>query len=155
MKLSIIPALLTTTLLSGCILSVPGGFSPVQGPLSKQSPIPTYAATMSGVFYGSISVVLDNGEVFKGPWALVPETPGTSATLVTPVDMADDWDDVYGTNYFTAHVLGSKVYARATLAGSRGSVLHVEFNNENNKPGNTKGVAADNKGNVFKVSVYN
>jgi hypothetical protein len=156
MRLSFLPALLTTTLLSGCILSVPGGFSPVQGPLSKQSPIPTYAATMSGVFHGSISVVLDNGEVFKGPWALVPEMPpSTSATAVTPVDMADDWDDVYGTNYFTAHVLGSKVYARATLTGSKGSVLHVEFNNENNTPGNTRGVASDNKGNVFKVSVYN
>jgi hypothetical protein len=154
MKLSIVPALLAMTLLGGCILSVPGGFSPVQGPLSKQSPIPTYAATMSGVFNGSISVVL-NGEVFKGPWALVPETPVASATAVTPVDMADDWDDVYGTNYFTAHVLGSKVYARATLTGSKGSVLHVEFNNENNMPGNTKGVATDNKGNVFKVSVYN
>jgi hypothetical protein len=33
---------------------------------------------MSGVFYGSISVVLDNGEVFKGPWALVPETPSAN-----------------------------------------------------------------------------
>jgi hypothetical protein len=66
MKLSIIAAVLTTTLLSGCILSVPGGFSPVQGPLSKRSPIPTYAATMSGILWGSISVVLDNGEVCKG-----------------------------------------------------------------------------------------
>jgi hypothetical protein len=31
----------------------------------------------------------------------------------------------------------------------------VELSNENNKPGNTKGVARDNHGNVFKVSVYN
>jgi hypothetical protein len=154
MKASIIAIVMAATLLSGCILSVPGGFSPVQGPLSKQSPIPTYAATISGLFSGSISVVLDNGEVFKGPWALVSETPpGTAA--VTPVDMAEDWDDVYGAGYFTAHVLGSKVYARATLTGSKGTVLQVEFNNENNTPGNTKGVAADNKSNVFKVSVYN
>jgi hypothetical protein len=34
-------------------------------------------------------------------------------------------------------------------------VLHVEFSNESNTPGSTKGVAADNRGNVFKVSVYN
>jgi hypothetical protein len=156
MKLAIIAIFLTVTMLSGCVLSVPGGFSPVQGPLSKQSPIPTYAATMSGILSGSISVILDNGEVCKGPWALVSDTaPGTIAAAVAPIDMADDWDSVYGTGYFTAHVLGSKLYARATLTGSSGTVLHTEFSNENNTRGNTKGVAADNKGNIFKVSVYN
>jgi hypothetical protein len=156
MKLSILAVALTTILLGGCILSVPGGFSPVQGPLSKQSPIPTYAATMSGLFSGSISVVLDNGEVCKGPWAFVSQTPsGTSATAVTPIDMAVDWDSVYGTGYFAAHVLGNKLYARATLTGNMGTVLHTEFSNENNTRGNTKGVAVDNKGNIFKVSVYN
>jgi hypothetical protein len=35
------------------------------------------------------------------------------------------------------------------------AVLHAEFSNENNTRGNTKGVAQDNKGNLFKVSVYN
>jgi hypothetical protein len=160
MKLSILPVLLTSTILAGCILSVPGGFSPVQGPLSKQSPIPTYAATMSGLFAGSVSVTLDNGEVCKGPWAFVSATPpATSATARTvaaaPIDMAADWDSVYGTGYFAAHVLGNKLYARATLTGTKGTVLHVEFSNENNTRGNTKGVAADEKGNVFKVSVYN
>jgi hypothetical protein len=65
------------------------------------------------------------------------------------------WDGVYGAGYFTAHVLGSKDYARATLTGSKGTVLNVELSNENDTRGNTKGVAADNNGNVFKVSVYN
>ena len=155
MKASIIAVLVTATMLGGCILSVPGGFSPVQGPLSKQSPIPTYAATMSGLFSGSISVVLDNGEVCKGPWAFATTTPSTSAPAVAPIDMAADWDSVYGTGYFAAHVLGNKLYARATLMGNMGTVLHTEFSNETNTRGNTKGVAEDNKGNVFKVSVYN
>jgi hypothetical protein len=151
MKVSII-AVLTAAMLGGCI--VPGGFSPVRGPLSKQSPIPTYAATMSGLFSGTISVALDSGEVCKGPWALVSNTvPGTSTT--TPIDMVADWDSVYGTGYFAAHVLGNKLYARATVTGNMGTVLHAEFSNENNAPGNTKGVAEDNNGNVFKVSVYN
>jgi hypothetical protein len=157
MKISIIAVVVMATMLGGCIsLSVPGGFSPVQGPLSKQSPIPTYAATMSGVLSGSISVVLDNGEICKGPWAFVSKTPpGTSAIVLTPIDMAADWDSVYGTGYFAAHVLGTKLYARATLTGTMGTVLRAEFSNENNTRGNTKGVAEDNKGNVFKVSVYN
>jgi hypothetical protein len=156
MNISIIPLFSAMTFLSGCILSVPGGFSPVEGPLSKHSPIPTYAATLSGILSGSISVVLENGEVCKGPWAFVPNTaPGTSATVVTPIDMAADWDSVYGTGYFAAHVLGNKLYARATLTGNMGTVLNAEFSNENNTRGNTKGVAEDNKRNVFKVSVYN
>jgi hypothetical protein len=157
MKLSMIPVVLTTILLGGCIIvPVPGGFSPVQGPLSKQSPIPTYAAKISGVLSGIISVVLDNGEVCTGSWAFVStKPPNTSATVVAPIDMAADWDSVYGTGYFAAHVLGNKLYARATLTGTMGTVLHAEFSNESNARGNTKGVAQDNKGNLFKVSVYN
>jgi hypothetical protein len=153
MKISSIAVALTATILGGCILSVPGGFSPVQGPLSKQSPIPTYSATITGLFSGTVSVVLDNGEVCTGPWELASKTP--PATAVTPIDMAADWDSVYGPGYFAAHVLGNKLYARATLTGNKGTVLHVEFSNESNTRANTKGVAQDNKGNLFKVSVYN
>jgi hypothetical protein len=153
MKLSIIAVALTATILSGCIFAVPGAFSPVQGPLSKQSPIPTYSATISGLFSGTVSVVLDNGEMCTGPWELASKTP--PATASTPIDMAADWDSVYGPGYFAAHVLGNKLYARATLTGSKGTVLHVEFSNESNTRGSTKGVAEDNRGNVFKVSVYN
>ena len=155
MKASILPLVVISTLLSGC-LSVPGAFSPVQGPLSKRSPVPTYAATLSGILSGSISVVLDNSEICKGHWAFVSQTtPATSAVAVTPIDLAADWDSVYGTGYYTAHVLGNKLYARATLTGDKGTVLHTELSNEDNKRGNTKGVAQDDKGNVFKVSVYN
>jgi hypothetical protein len=40
-------------------------------------------------------------------------------------------------------------------AGNMGTIMYVEFSNETNTPGNTKGVAQDSHGNVFKVSVYN
>jgi hypothetical protein len=33
--------------------------------------------------------------------------------------------------------------------------MHVELANENSERGHTRGVAQDNQGNVFKVSVYN
>jgi hypothetical protein len=153
MKFSTIAVALTAAILGGCILTVRSGFSPVQGPLSQQTPIPTYSATISGLFSGTVSVVLDNGEVCTGQWELASKTP--PATAVTPIDMAADWDSVYGPGYFAAHALGNKLYARATLTGSKGTVLYVEFSNESNTRGSTKGVAEDNKGNVFKVSVYN
>jgi hypothetical protein len=71
--------------------------------------------------------------------------PGTRASVVTLIDMAADWASVYGAGYFAAHVLGNRLYARATLTGNMVTVLHVEFSNESNTRGNTKGVAADNK----------
>jgi len=160
MKYLIFPLFATTALLAGCIsLSVPGGFSPVRGPLSQQSPLPTYTAKMSGLLSGTISVSLANGEVCQGPWAFVskanPNNAKSSAAGAAPPDMADDWDLVYGTGFYTAHVVGNKLYARATLTGTTGSIIYVELSNETNTRGNTKGVAQDNHGNVFKVSVYN
>lgn len=65
------------------------------------------------------------------------------------------WDSVFGPGYFAAHVLGNKLYDRATLTGNMRTVLHTEFSNESNTRGDSKGVAADNIGNDFKVSVYN
>jgi hypothetical protein len=161
MKYSISPLFATVALLAGCIsLSVPGGFSPVQGPLSQQSPLPTYTAKMSGLLSGTISVILANGDVCQGPWAFVSKTPpdtksNANAASPVPGDLAADWDLVYGPGFYTAHVVGNKLYARATLTGNTGSIIYVEMSNESNTRGNTKGVAQDNHGNVFKVSVYN
>jgi hypothetical protein len=160
MKLIIFLLLTTATMLTGCVsLSVPGRFSPVQGPLSKQSPIPTYSATLSGFLSGTISVIIENGEVCKGPWAFVsksaPEKNDAGSGGPASSNMAADWDTVYGAGYYVAHVVGNKLYARAALTGNRGTTIRAEFSNEHNERGQTKGVAEDNNGNVFKVSVYN
>jgi hypothetical protein len=153
MKNAILTMLMTAALMTGCVsLTVPGAFSPVRGPLSQQSPIPSYTAKLSGLLSGSISVTIAGGEVCSGPWAFVSKTPAASAA---PIDMAADWDFVYGSGFYVAHVVGNKLYARATLTGNMGTVMHVEMSNETNTRGNTKGVARDNNGNVFKVSVYN
>jgi hypothetical protein len=147
-------------LLAGCIsLTVSGSFSPVQGPLAQQSALPAYAAKMSGLLSGTISVVLTKAEVCQGQWAFV-STPvagqgDTNATSPVPSNMAADWDLVYGPGYYVAHVVGNKLYAQATLTGNMGTTVSVELSNETNTRGNTKGVAVDNHGNVFKVSVYN
>jgi hypothetical protein len=147
--------------LTGCVsLSVPGAFSPFKGPISEQSPAPpTYVAKFNGVLSGTISVVLANGEICTGPWSFVsktaPANTNPSAGKAAPVDMVADWDFVYGPGFYVNHVLGNKLFARATLTGNMGTVMYVEVTNENNTRGNTKGVAQDNKGNLFKVSVYN
>jgi hypothetical protein len=157
-KLSLSAFLLAGALLTGCVsLSVSGGFSPIRGPLSQQSPVPTYTAKMSGILSGTISVTVADGETCSGPWAFVSKAPaaGTVAGAAAPMDMGADWDLVYGSGFYVAHVVGNKLYARATLTGNMGTVMYVEMSNETNTRGNTKGVAQDNHGNVFKVSVYN
>jgi hypothetical protein len=145
-------------MLAGCVsLSVPGAFSPVQGPLSKRSSVPNYSATMSGILSGTISVVVDNGEECKGPWVFVSKAPAEGSDTSNPPagNLAADWDAVYGAGYYVAHVLGNKLYARATLSCNKGTTIRTELSNEHNERGQTKGVAEDNNGNVFKVSVYN
>jgi hypothetical protein len=158
MKYLTLPLLAASAILSGC--AVTAGFSPVQGPLSKQSPVPTYTASVSGIVSsGNISVVLENGEVCKGPWALVSQAAAgksnSTASNPSTTNVSADWDSVYGPGYYVAHVVGNRLYARAVLVGNMGTILNVEFSNERNVRGNTKGVAEDNKGNIFKVSVYN
>lgn len=156
MKYSFVPLIMIAANLAGCILTVPGGFSPVDGPLSRQNPVPTYTARMSGVLSGTISVVLANAEVCKGSWAFVSRTPpADSVAGAPPPNMAADWELVYGQGFYVAQVVGNKLYARATLTGNMGTLVNVELSNATNTRGNTKGVAQDNHGNIYKVSVYN
>ena len=75
-------------------------------------------------------------------------------------DMAPLWDSVYGSGFYVAHVLGTRLYARASLAGKTGDSLKVEFyrpeggGNSEAVPiqGSVRGVAKDGKGNVYKVT---
>lgn len=146
------------TMLAGCVsLSVPGSYSPVQGPLSKNAPLPSYSAEMSGLLSGTISVIVDNGEACKGPWVFVSKAAATGSEVSNPPagNLAADWDAVYGAGYYNAHVLGNKLYARGALACNKGSTIWTELSNEHNERGETKGVASDSNGNIFKVSVYN
>jgi hypothetical protein len=135
-------------------------FYPVQGPLVSQTPLPVPTAKVSfGINPGNLSVVLTDGEVCKGHWVPVKrgEVPARtdSAPGSTAIAMQADWDAVYGAGFYTAHVLGSKYYARTTATGDRGTVLHVEMYRPENAEGNliaaVKGVARDNRENVYKL----
>jgi len=136
------------TVLAGCIGMVPGHLYPVQGSLAAQTPVPIYKVTLSGVLEsGTMSATLQDGEVCKGSWAPVHQNDPSAGT------MSVEWDSVYGAGFFVANVLGNRVFARATLTGTRGTTLNVEFYDPT--PGqitNVKGIAKDNKGNLFKLT---
>ncbi|HEX3836013.1 MAG TPA: hypothetical protein VHW25_03545 [Steroidobacteraceae bacterium] len=126
--------LVVAVLVSGC---AGGHLYPVQGPLSEQKPAPVYRIkTGQG---DSMTARLGNGEVCHGSWLdIVQEDP-------TARDLSAEWDLVYGKGFFLANILGHAGIARAVLTCPNDTTLHAEFDS-------TKGVAKDNKGNVFRLT---
>jgi len=140
---------LATALLGGCAVMVPGHLYPVQGPLSKESTPPIYTVTLNGGVLpsGSITVHLASGINCRGDWRAI------SADDPTARQMSVEWDDVYGSGYFVAHVLGKRTFARAALTCTNAEKLNLEFLVvKPGEPSSTIGVVSDSAGNIFKLS---
>jgi hypothetical protein len=159
MKNRIFLLLVGVSFLSGCRATA--RLYPVQGPLSAQAPTPVFLAKVTGAFNsGNMSVVLGDGEVCKGRWSTVPraEAPkGAAIANSLPTDgMSSAWDTVYGSGFYVSHILGTRLYARSVLTGDRGTVLNVEMyrpaEKESNIRDSIKGVAKDNKDNIYKLA---
>ena len=158
MKKYFIFLLLCVSAISGCTATA--RFYPVQGPLSRQTPMPVLVGKFNdGLKSGSMSVRLSADELCKGTWALVQRPSSSTAASVassTTTNLASEWDIVYGPGFYTAHVLGSRLYGRAQLTGNQGTTLTVEIfkpdTGENNTPSAVRGVAQDNKDNIYKVT---
>jgi hypothetical protein len=130
---------------------------PVQGPLSAQTPTPVFFAKITGLAYPlNISLVLSSGELCKGRWAQVAPTQlvkGANASVqITAGDMSSVWHSVYGPGYYVAHVLGTYYYYESVVSGNRGTVINMElYLDDRESQGSFKGVARDNKGNIYKL----
>lgn len=158
MKRTLVLLLLGISTLSGCATA---RLYPVKGPLSSQTPPPVYVANVKGAFNsGSITVTLADGEACTGRWETIhrPKNAKESAALGTAPtsNMSAEWDTVYGPGFYVAHVLGARLYARATLTGTKGTILDVEMYKPNNEENTTtaaiKGVAKDNQDNTYKLA---
>ncbi len=132
---------------------------PVQGPLSAQTPPPILAAKMTGTFTpANFSAVLNDGEVCKGRFSVIPQPPASNRANATSSasDLSSAWDSIYGPGFYVAHVLGVRFYARALASGNRGTILNVEiYRSANVEQGaelaSIKGVAKDSAGNIYKM----
>lgn len=147
LRLAISSALLGV-MLGACTLAVRGSFSPVRGPLAEIKPAPNYSARMTGALSGEIAVAIPTDGSCAGRWSLL-------GSQQQSFDLSSAWDQVYGAGYYTAHVLGVREFVRTTLNCTGGAPIRIEVSNEKNTRGNTRGVAEDDRGNIFKVSVYN
>ena len=141
------------TTLSGCV-ALPGHLYPITGPLSGQNPPAIYPVRLSVsvrlsvvLNSGAISATLKDGEDCRGHWAAVPQDDPSAAA------MSAVWDSVYGQGFFQANVLGNMAFARATLTGTRGTTLNIQYYLRNPAAMTTAvGVAADNHGDIFKLT---
>jgi hypothetical protein len=147
--------LLGMFLTAGC---AEGRLYPVQGPYSALSPVPVFTARASGVFNsGNVSVTLQNGEKGSGRWVVAQAAPASTANSPAGTQaesMASIWDAIYGQGFYVSHVLGSKLFARAEIHGNAGTILQIEMYRspgEPDAPINIRGVARDNKNNIYKV----
>jgi hypothetical protein len=135
--------------LGGCAVMVPGHLYPVQGPLSKESTPPVYTATLNGGVLpsGSITVHLAPGISCPGDWKAVSRDDPTAR------QMSVEWDEVYGSGYFVANVLGKRTFARSVLTCTNTEKLDLEFLVvEPGNPSSIVGVVSDGTGNIFKLS---
>jgi hypothetical protein len=136
-------------ILGGCAVMVPGHLYPVQGPLSKENTPPIYTAALSGGILpsGSITVHIAAGITCPGDWKAVSRDDPTAR------QMSVEWDEVYGSGYFVANVLGQRTFARSALTCSNAEKLNLEFLVvEPGKPSSIIGVVSDGTGNIFKLS---
>ena len=128
---------------------------PVDGPLSKQQPLPVLTAAVDGIMgnTGGISLSLPDGERCTGKWSsIAPMSVGFSTATASGSAtnaMASVWTTVYGSGFSVRNLPGVNK-GEAMLVGNRGTVIQVEFYTGSGTANGT-GVAKDNKGNVFKV----
>ena len=139
----------TATLLSGCLVMVPGNLYPIQGPAAAaQNPPAIYSVTISGIANsGTMTATLQNNEACSGKWSQLSQRDNTAG------QMSAQWDQVYGQGFFVANVLGNPIFARAVLTCKQGTTLNIEFFERD--PGafaGAKGVGQDSKGNLYKVT---
>ena len=144
-----IPLAAVLVTLGGCAVMVPGHLYPVQGPLSKLSVPPTYAMSLNGSFLpsGSLTVHMAQGITCSGDWKAVSQQDPSAK------QMSAEWDEVYGSGYFVANVLGKRTFARSTPTCTDSGKLSLEFLVVHpGVPSSTIGVVSDGVGNVFKLT---
>lgn len=147
MKNETASALIACALLSGC-MSADVSMYPVEGPLSKQLPLPVLKAKAVGVESnsGPILVTLPDKQECKGTWSSVAPKTGSVSTGAL--------FSAYGGALFgstvTTGILPGVNKGQAFMACNRGTTLEAEFYTGSGTA-NGYGIAKDTNGNVYKM----
>ena len=140
MKLQTLIALAPVMLLAACADTM--HMTPVQGPAAQQNPVPVIAGAVEKM---DISFSTPSSETCQGRFvAIAPEQPAS--------DLAPMWDTVYGMKYYANNVGHTKAeHYTAAVTCSKGTTMEVEAYQNREKL--FQGIAKDNSGNVYKISM--
>lgn len=172
MKINLAVVLLALCTFTGCLTALQPRLYPAKGPLAAQVPTPVFAGRIALRQNGNISLTLANGEIATGRWEELGSAKERSTRAASDPqlndpqfndpqlnrEMASLWDSIYGQGFYGWKVLGSQLYARATVSGNKGTLLYVEFfRNVEQRYRTTcfylSGVAKDNNGNIYKLTL--
>ena len=136
---------LSLLLLTACLpVSGPFNLYPINSTTLTQ-PIPCKLKLHFGWQTITITATLPTGGVYSGSFP-------TNATAPNR-DLASYWDQVFGSGYFNAKVLGSPKHVRATLQNGQGDKLQLEMHSipGDTKGGGMEGVAVDSNKDLYKA----
>ena len=144
MKYSI-QTVLSVLVMSGC--SITATLFPVEGPLSKDVPIPQITATVNGIMgnNGKISLVMPNGESCSGQWS----SAAGAGVSISSGSLIGTYGSVYGTMTTVSTGVGQNPGA-AFITCDQGRTMEMEFVTGAGTA-HGFGFAKDNRGNVFRV----
>ena len=142
---TILCALLIPLILNGCATT--GTMVPVEGPLSKMTPVPIIQPYADGIWgnTGNMSLTMPDGEQCKGRWS---SAAGAGVAMGTG-SLISTYGNVYGTGVSVSTGHGQNP-GQAILTCDKGTIIHVEFVTGAGTA-NGFGFAKDNKGNVYRL----
>jgi hypothetical protein len=134
-----------SVLASGC--SQPVTLYPVQGPLSKQQPLPTIAAQADGILgnTGDLSLTLPDGEACRGKWS----SAAPQQVSVSTGSLFSMYGSAAGYGVTAGNVPGVN-RGEAFLTCDRSTTIQAEFFTGSGTA-NGYGVAKDSRGNIYKM----
>lgn len=139
-------ALLPLLLLAACVpTSVDLRLHPVVGSTPSPAPIPCKFRAQAGWRNATLVAILPEGETVSGTVSLVGKS--------SPPDhqLAGVWDQVYGTGYYNANVLGAHNHSRVVLKNEKGIEITVELFGGPEKTDDSQGVAIAKNGQIYKL----
>ena len=141
LRLLVIPSML---LFTACLpITAPFHLYPISTP-TQQTPVLCRFKVHFGWQSATITASLSDSDSYSGSFKL---NSATSDRELSPY-----WDQVFGSGYFNAKVLGSPRHFRTTLKNKQGNELRLEMHQiPGDNQGGMEGIAIDSKKHIYKA----
>jgi hypothetical protein len=137
-------AVLSLLLFTGCF-PVSGSFHLYPMNASpRQAPVLCRFKIHFGWQTATVTATLPGGDRYSGSFPLNSGVPDR--------ELASHWDEIFGTGYFNAKVLGSPRHFRTTLKNDSGEAMRLELHQiPGDNRGGMEGVAIDGSNRLYKA----